>query len=248
MLLRKPLLALLAGAAFVTGCGRQGFDPRAFDSVDALYAASVRQYEARRWSNATRGFDRLTTELPARDPRLPTVYFYLGSAQQRMGEHLTAAQSFRRVSESFPDDTLADDALFQSGRSYSSLWRKPTLDAEHGRSAMNVYQTLVVMYPASPLLEETQREIARLEQMFATKDYEAGYHYFRLRAYDSAIIYFSDVIETYPNTAKARDAYLRLLETYRAIRYTEDARELCAAMVARYPSDREIARECNASG
>lgn len=241
----RAALAVAICTLAVAGCHRRGFDPRAYDSVDALYSASVGQFEARRWSNAARGFERLTTELPARDPRLASVYFYLGSAQQRMQEHLTSAQTFRRVSESFPDDTLADDALFQAGRSYSTLWRKPALDSEHGRSAMNVYQTLVVMYPTSPLLEETQREVARLEQMFATKDYEAGYHYFRLRAYDSAIIYFSDVIENYPNTPRARDAHLRLLASYRAIRYSEDARELCSRMVARYPGDREVARECD---
>jgi outer membrane protein assembly factor BamD len=248
MFLRKSLLVLLACATVAAGCRRQGFDARLFDSMDALYAESMRQFEARRWANAARGFERLTTELPARDPRLASVYFHLGSAQQRMGEYLTAAQTFQRVSESFPDDTLADDALFQAGRSYSALWRKPTLDAQHGHSAMNVYQTLVVLYPGSPLLSETQAEIARLEQMLATKDYEAGYHYFRLRAYDSAIIYFTDVIEKYPNAARTRSAYLRLLESYRAIRYTEDARELCTAMLARYPGDSEIARECSATG
>jgi outer membrane assembly lipoprotein YfiO len=242
---RKSLLALLACASIVAGCHRQGFDPRAFQSTDALFSAALREYEARRWSNAARAFEVLTVDLPARDPRLASAYFYLGSTQQRMGEHLTAAQTFYRVYESFPDDTLAPRALLQAGRAYSTLWRKPDLDATHGRSAHGVYQTLVVMYPSAPETPEAQREIARLEQMFATKDYNTGYHYLRLRAYDSAIIYFTDVIENWPNAPRTRDAHLRLLEAYTAIRYTEDARELCASMRARYPNDREVTQACS---
>ncbi|CAN5343893.1 hypothetical protein BH23GEM2_BH23GEM2_07790 [soil metagenome] len=244
----KTILALLGCAMILAGCHRQSFDPRAFTSTDALFSASLREFQQRNWANAARGFEHLTTDLPARDPRLAMAYFYLGKSQQAGGEYLTSAQTFRRVSESFPDDTLADDALSEAGKSYQRLWRKPTLDAQHGQSALNVLRTLLVMYPGSPLAAETERDVARLEQWFATKDYETGYHYVKRRAYDSAIIYFRDVIENYPNTPRAREAYLRLLESYRAIRYNEDARELCTVMVARYSTDRDVTRACSGAG
>jgi outer membrane protein assembly factor BamD len=248
MLFRKTTIALVGCAMILAGCHRQSFDPRAFTSTDALFSASLREFQQRRWENAVRGFERLTTDLPARDPRLAMAYFHLGKAQQNMSEYLTSAQTFQRVSESFPDDTLADDALFEAGRSYQRLWRKPTLDAQHGESALNVLRTLLVVYPGSPLVPEAERDVARLEQWFATKDYETGYHYIKRRAYDSAIIYFKDVIENYPNTPKAREAYLRLLESYRAIRYNEDARELCVTMLERYSTDRDVTRACSGTG
>ena len=52
------------------------------------------------------------------------------------------------------------------------------------------------------------------------------------------------MIRLHPNARKTRDAYLRLLESYRAIRYTEDARELCDVMRKTYLNDREILKEC----
>jgi len=52
------------------------------------------------------------------------------------------------------------------------------------------------------------------------------------------------VIRLHPNAKKTRDAYLRLHEAYRAIRYTEDAREACDAMRKAYPNDREVLKEC----
>ena len=36
--------------------------------------------------------------------------------------------------ETFPDDSLADDALFGAGRAYQRMWRKPALEViEDGR-------------------------------------------------------------------------------------------------------------------
>ena len=52
------------------------------------------------------------------------------------------------------------------------------------------------------------------------------------------------MIRQHPNAKKTRDANLRLLEAYRAIRYTEDARDLCDAMRKAYPNDREVSTDC----
>lgn len=239
-------LGLLAGAG---ACRRSpGFDVARFTSTDELYAASLQQFQAERWANAVRGFEKLTTDLPPRDARLPLAYFYLATAQAKLRDHLLAAQTFSRLSTNFPDDTLADDALLAGARAYTRLWRGPGLTAEYGQSALSLYQTLLAVYPSSPLAPEAQAGVARLEQMFATKDYDAGYHYITRGAYDSAIIYFKDVIRKYPNAPKAREAYLRLLESYREINYREEARELCETMRQAYSADGEVARACPATG
>lgn len=224
------------------------FDTARFTSSDELFAASLQQFEAKRWANAVRGFEKLTTDLPPRDARLPLAYHYLASSQAKQRDHLLAAQTFARLSANFPDDTLADDALAAGAREYQKLWRSPGLDAEYGRSALTLYQTLVSVYPSSTLLPAAQAGIAKLEQMFATKDYDAGFHYMKRGAYDSAIIFFKDVIRKYPNTPKAREAYLRLLESYREINYREEAREVCETMRQTYPTDAEVAKACPAPG
>ena len=241
---------LLAVSLLAAGACRRSpaFDAARFTSNDELFRASVQEFDARRWASAIRGFEKLTTDLPPRDARLPLAYHYLGRAQARVGDHLIAAQTFSRLSANFPDDSLADDALALGAREYQELWRSPGLDAEYGRSALTLYQTLVAVYPSSPLAAEAQAGIAKLEQMFATKDYDAAYHYIKRGAFDSAIIYFKDVIRKYPNAPKAREAYLRLLESYREINYREEARELCETMRQTYPTDREVSRACPAPG
>src|SRR2546422_11762199 len=52
--------------------------------------------------------------------------------------------------------------------------------------------------------------------------------YFRRRAYDSAIIYFKDVIANYSESRWTVPALLRLVDSYRAIGYADERRETWA--------------------
>ncbi len=224
------------------------FDPKIYASnSDALFAASLKLFTQKHWEDAAKGFEQLTRDLPARDPLLPLSYYYLGEAQEKNGDHLLAAQSFGRIAEAFPDDSLAPRSLLESGMSYAMMWRRPELDPTYGLSAETTLQQLVSLYPDSPLVKDAQKEIATLDNMLATKDLDTGTHYMKRGAYDSAIIYLKDVIKLHPNTPAARVAYLRLLEAYRAIKYTDDARDLCDTMGKTYPNDPQVMRQCGAS-
>jgi outer membrane protein assembly factor BamD len=228
------------------GC-KPVFNAGAFASSDELYAAGMREYTAKRYENATHAFERLTTELSPRDPKIAMAYYYLAKSQEKRGDHLLAAKSYSRIYELLPQDTLADDALYLSGLAYSKMWRKPVLDAEYGQDALTQFQSLEGLYPNSPLIPKTEEQLTRLDEWFATKDYDTGYHYIKRKAYDSAIIYFKDVIRLHPNAKKTREAYLRLHDAYRAINYKEDARELCDAMRTKYPADSEVRSACGAA-
>ncbi len=236
-------LVLCALGLVVAACAKP-FIPARITPSTALYEASLREYQAGKWDNAILGFEKLTLDLPARDTLLSRSHWYLGMAHFRNKQYILAGQSLQRLTEAFPDDSLADDALFEAGRAYGRLWRKPVLDPQYGQLALTTLRTLLALYPNTALASQANAEIARLEQMFATKDYEVGLHYLRRRAYDSAIIYFQDVVATYPNTPRARDAYLRLAEAFTAIRYRDDAREVCATLRTKYGTDADVIETC----
>jgi len=238
---RPILLALLLAAPLAC---RPPFDPKIYPNADKLYQAAMAEYKAGHWDNAIKAFEKLTLDLPARDPRLPLAFYYLAQSQEKNGENLLAAGTYNRLIDAFPQDSLVDDALYLSGRAYEREWRHPELDATYGRAAITAYQSLLASYPDSPYANRTQKELTKLDEWLAEKDYNTGYLYLKRKAYDSAILYFKDVIRQHPNAKKTRDAYLRLLEAYRAIRYTEDARDLCDAMRKAYPNDREVSTDC----
>jgi outer membrane protein assembly factor BamD len=223
---------------------KPAFDPKIYTSTDKLYEAALKEYNAHRYDNAAKAFDKLTLDLPARDPRLPLAFYYLAQSHSRNNENLLAAATYNRLIDAFPQDTLVDDALYLSGKAYQNEWRKPQLDATYGSSAIAAYQSLVSSYPDSPYSVRAQNELNKLDEWFAEKDYDTGYLYLKRKAFDSAIIYFKDVIRLHPKAPKTRDAYLRLLEAYQAIKYRDDARDLCDAMRKAYPTDREVREQC----
>jgi outer membrane protein assembly factor BamD len=238
---RPLLLALLLTAPLAC---KPPFDPKIYPNADKLYQVAMAEYKARRFDNAAKAFEKLTLDLPARDPRLPLAFYYLAQSQEKNGENLLAAGTYNRLIDAFPQDTLVDDALYLSGQAYEREWRHPELDATYGRSAITAYESLLASYPDSPFSKRAQDRLTRLDEWLAEKDYNTAYLYLKRKAYDSAILYLKDVIRQHPNAKKTRDAHLRLLEAYRAIKYTEDARDLCDAMRKAYPNDRDVREAC----
>jgi outer membrane protein assembly factor BamD len=238
---RPILLALLLAAPLAC---KPPFDPKIYQNADKLYQVAMAEYKAGRFDNAAKAFEKLTLDLPARDPRLPLAFYYLAQSQEKKGENLLAAGTYNRLIDAFPQDTLVDDALFLSGRAYERDWRHPELDATYGRSAITAYESLIASYPDSPFSKRAQDRLTKLDEWLAEKDYNTAYLYLKRKAYDSAILYFKDVVRQHPNARKTKDAYLRLLEAYRAIKYTEDARDLCDTMRKAYPNDRDVREAC----
>jgi len=238
---RSILLALLLTAPLAC---KQPFNVKTYATADSLWNAAMAEYKAGHFDNAAKAFEQLTLDLSARDPRLPLAYYYLAQSQTKNGEYLLAAGTYNRLIDAFPQDTLVDDAFFLSGKAYQHEWRKPQLDATYGKSAVTAFQSLLAAYPDSPYGQRARNELTKLDDWFAQKDYDTGYLYLKRKAYDSAIIYFKDVIKLHPNARKTRDAYLMLLEAYKAIHYTEDARDLCNEMRTKYQNDREVSKRC----
>jgi outer membrane protein assembly factor BamD len=238
---RRTAAALLLTVA--AAC-HPDFQLKNYKTNEQLYRAGIREFDRHKWDNAIAAFEKLTLDLPARDSLLPRSYWYLATSHERQGEHLLAAQSYSKLVESFPDDSLADDAALEAARSYWKMWRKPALDPTYGETALATYNTLIGLYPTSPLIPQAQKELAELENWFAIKNYQAGLFYFRRKAFDSAILYFKDVLSRWPNAPAAKETSLRLVDAYKAIRYREDASDLCTELRKKYVNDAGVSLAC----
>jgi outer membrane protein assembly factor BamD len=237
--------AIAAGVALLAlaGCYRT-FNLRQFPNNEALYTAGLQQLQLKKWDNAVLIFEKLTLELPARDTLLPASHFHLAEAYSRRGEHLLSAQAYSRLAESFATDSLADDALYRAGREYQAMWRRPTLDPQYGGEAAVKYEEMLGLYPESEWKDSATKQLAVLQEWFATKDYDIGMHYMRRKAWDSAIIYMRDVVAKFPNTARSRDAMLKLVEAFDAINWKDDKADVCKTLKEKYPTDPEVVSSC----
>jgi outer membrane assembly lipoprotein YfiO len=237
---------VLLGMVFaIAGC-RASFRPGDFANPEALFRASLEQFQKKKWENAQAGFEQLSNELSAQDPLLAPTLYYLAMTHERRKDYLLASQAYMRVADGFPDDTLAPAALLGSGRSLQQMWRRTSLDASEGQQAATTLRMLLATFPTAKAAEEARWRLDTLDDRFARKDYDVGVHYMKVRgAIDPAIIYFKDVVKTYPNTPHARLAWLRLHELYTKIRWKDDAADACLAMWKQYPdTDVEVLAAC----
>ncbi len=237
------VVALVAAAA----CFRP-FNVRNYPSAASLFGAGMQNYEKGKYANAILAFERLTFDLPTRDTLLPRAHWWLGQARRANDERLLAAQSFNRLAEQFPNDSLADDAMYMAGMSYREMWRRPTLDPQYGILAQSQFRLVQGVFPDSPFADSAQKQLSELEEWFAAKDFETAMHYVRRKAYDSALLYLRAVVTDYPNTDKARQAMLEMVRVFRlpVLNYREDAEEVCAALRAGFPNDPQVRQACAA--
>jgi outer membrane protein assembly factor BamD len=237
---RFAVLALAVSGA--VACHRGRVAPEL--APDTQFALAMRSFRAGRWADARTRFQRLNFDLAARDVLLPAVRYYSAECLFGRGELLTAARDLRRVADDYPADSLAPVALLRAGDAYEQLWRHVQLDATNGQTALATWQELAGRYPDTRAAQLAALRIHDLQDRFARKDFESGIFYFKRGGFDSAILYFRGLIAQYPGASVVPEAFVKLVESYRAIGYHEELNETCAHLRQYFGARADVRRVC----
>jgi outer membrane protein assembly factor BamD len=204
-------------------------------TIDELWRRAEAAVRHGKWSDASKLLDRLLLEFAPGDPRIARAHYYLGEAYYAQGRHLEAAREFRKSSDETPNDPIAPEALLRLGDVYADLWRRPELDPTYGQTALATFQELLNRYPSTTAGKRAELRITELNERFAYKAYRAALYYFRLKAYDSAILYLKDLVANYPKAAVVPEALLKLVQAYKHLGYREDVQETCGYIQRFHP-------------
>lgn len=245
---------LLALAACKSGKSAANLAPVPLDPavsklrVDSMWQKSMKDFRKGLYGSASDEFQRVLLELAPGDPRIPEAHFYLGESYFGTHSLLQAVREFRKVSDDFPNNPLAPDALGRAGDAYAALWRKPQLDPTYGRSAIATYTELLNRYPDSKAAAKARVALQDLADKLAFKDWETAKYYLRNKQIDAAILYMKSIVATYPNTPSAEEALVQLVTTYNALGYMEDAKEMCGALRQYHPGAKNLDTLCPLAG
>jgi outer membrane protein assembly factor BamD len=247
-------VASAALVLFALGCGHRGARPvtgvtpvatgisRA--EIDSLWARATGLYANGHWGKAAPLFERVVLELPAGDSLVTEAHFRLAECYYAQRNQLQAVREFRKVSDDTPDATLAPMALLRAGDAYADLWRRPELDPTYGQTAQATYQELLNRYPDSPAAARARLRMADLDELFARKQLKSAEYYYRLKAYDSAILYLKDLVASYPRASVTPQALLQLVNSYRKVGYAEDLQETCGYIRRYHPATPGLEQSC----
>jgi len=242
-IMRRSLL--IVGAALVAACHH---GPRVVPAPDpvAELARARAQFRSGNFGKALVSFRRVTYELGPSQPEMADVRYHLAECYFQTGDRVQAAHEFREVADQYATSEYAPMALLRAGDANLRLWRKPELDPSYGETALAIYQELAGRYPGTDAAARAQMHVQQLREWFSQKDYKNGMFYFRRRAYDSAIIYFKDVIATYPGTSRVPDALMRLVDSYRVIGYGDELKETCTHLRRYFSQTEGLDKSCPA--
>lgn len=237
----------LAVAVLVAACWGRAREPAPVIPAEVSYQRAMQAYRRGDCGPAREGFGRVMASLPPRDTLVALALYYQAECDFADGLYLEASRQFRRVADEYATSRVAPDALLRAGDAQAELWKHPELDPEYGQAAMTTYRELVARFPESPAAARARIKLASLADRFAEKEYRNGLFYQRLKAYDSAILYFRSVVADYPQSSVAPRALLKLVEVYQKLGYEEERRETCEHLRRYYPQAAGLARACPAA-
>jgi outer membrane protein assembly factor BamD len=226
------VLAVILGA-----CGGRDV-PLTELAPEDLWAQGIEEYNRGRWSEAIRYFDRFIL-VGGIDPRVHQARFYSAEAHFNRREYVTAASRFASLAGDLGRADLAAQARMMACRSYYELSPDPQLDQEYTRAAIDHCQALTDYFPDSEYTPEASRIVAEMWNRLAAKAFQSGDWYLRRRAYDSALIYFEDVVRLYPRTTYAPRALRRMMDVYEILDYDDELEETRARLLRAYPDSPE---------
>jgi outer membrane protein assembly factor BamD len=243
--MRRPFLVLLVVVA-AAGCSNR-FRPELFTGPQALMDESLERFRRGDFENAGLGFRRLTLVLPARDSLAIRARFLLAECQFAQQDYLEAARQFRRVLDEAPGNPLGPNALLRAGDAQSELWKRPELDPTYGEAALSTYRELVARFPGTTAAQRATLRLDRLAELFAEKEFKNGEFYERLKAFDSAILYYKNVVASYGQSEYAADALVNLVRIYSRLEYAEERQEICDYLRQFHPDERRAEKNCVAT-
>lgn len=207
-------------------------------SPEDLWLRGIEAYQEEDWSEAIRYFDRFAL-VSGTDPRGAQARYYVGQAQFEREEYVAAASTFTQLATDLARTDLADDSRFMACRAYEELSPRPQLDQEYTRAAIDHCQALLEYFPDTEYALQAADIVDRMTTRLARKAYESGEWYLRRGAFDSAIIYFDDVVDRYPATELAPRALVQLLEIYERLEWDEERQATRDRLLSEYPDSPE---------
>ena len=136
--------------------------------------------------------------------------YKLGQCYMDMHDYINAALAFKEIIENYPKSPLIDDAKYQIAICAASSTTGPEYNEEDTDKAIKEFKDFVNRYPDSNMEKEARNFIERLENQKAQNIFNVARFYEKQGNFDSAIIYYEEILDKYPESNLAPEALERL--------------------------------------
>jgi len=230
---------------FVISCAQQQSVLKPGKSeADQLFSKAKTYYDKGKWGKAAKLFTEFVFSYPF-DDRIAEGTYLLADSYYNNEEYKLAISEYRRVTQRFSESEFAERAELMIAESYLAASPRVALEQDDTETALEAFRDFIAYHPKSEYISQAQEGIRRCREKLAEKEYRAAELYYKLRKWDSAMLYADLIIEEYAGTSSVPKAMLlkgRVLEEQ--LEQPEAAIEIFRRIVENYP-DTEAAGEAS---
>lgn len=138
--------------------------------------------------------------------------FNAGLAYKDIADYNNAIMMFKDLIDKYPNSGIIDKARYQLAECSKLLSLNPDYDQTSTIAAREEFEDFVKKHPESEMSGEAKEIVGKLRYKEAQNAYNIGQFYEARHMPESAVIYYIDTVQNYPDTEWAKKAKERLDE------------------------------------
>ena len=140
----------------------------------------------------------------------PLAQFNVGETLEKQAKYPEAIQAYQTVVNKYPNDSIADNALYQAGYVRMREMREGSYDTASAQKAREAFEDFIYRYPQSEKIPQARENIKSLEGGVSKGSLDIAKYYDKMKQHKAAVIYYNDVIKQQPGSPDAAYAKNRI--------------------------------------
>jgi outer membrane protein assembly factor BamD len=141
----------------------------------------------------------------------PHAQLRIGAAREKQKNFPDAVKAYATAADRYYNQpTIAADALFRQGVSYTRQAVKAEYDQSTAGQAIATFTDFITLFPGDKRVSKAQRAIAMLKTEQVRGNYEIARFYEKSRKWNGAVVYYNEVLQLDPNSRYAAAARQRI--------------------------------------
>ncbi len=236
---RAPLIAVIAAAAAVSGCGHHKPEVKKEEAyverpVDLLYRAGAQRLDQRHWNEAIDYFQEVERQHPYSEWSRRSILMQ-AYAHYEANQYEDAVADADRFVQLYPGSPNAAYAFYLKSICYFEQIMDVQRDQGSTRNALAALRDVVQRYPNTGFARDAKVKIDMVNDQLAGKEMEVGRWYLKQGQPLAAVGRFRTVIDKYQTTSHTPEALYRLVEADLTLGLTDEAKRNGAVLGYNYP-------------
>lgn len=143
-------------------------------------------------------------------PLASKAQYKLGLVLEGLGRYYEAEEAFNKVISNYPDSEWVEASKFKIASCRRAISRGPAYDQGATKEAKDKFEEFLREHPDAVLSRDAENNIRQLKEKEAESNFTIALFYQKQKDYNSARIYYEDIINNYSETAWSAKAMERL--------------------------------------